>query len=309
MLRWFAISLVVLSAPAFAQTATKPRTPDDRPDLQGAWHNLWVAPLERPVATMTLVISKAEAEAYASANQARAGVGLEAPFFGPEARTALIVRGEYRSSLIIDPPSGRLPYTAEGAKRHAAIAAQPRGTEGPEARVVTERCVGGMGRAPILPNAVGNYHEIIQTADTLVMRSDYTAEARLIPLDRRRPAIGLRQGESQGRWDGDTLVIETVNFRADDTSRTAPGALFVITPQTRITERFTRIAQDVLSYTFMVEDPTIYTQPWTGESMFGPSPYPIYEFACHEGNYSMTNILRGARMIEQREAAATTRKR
>jgi hypothetical protein len=169
--------------------------------------------------------------------------------------------------------------------------------------------VGGMGRAPILSNAVGNYHEIIQTDDSVIMRSDYTAEVRLIPLDGRRPAIGLRQGESRGRWDGDTLVVETSNFRADDTSRTAPGALFVITPETRITERFTRTALDVLSYTFTVEDPSMYTQAWTGESVFGPSPYPIYEFACHEGNYSMTNILLGARMDEHRKAAAETGKR
>ncbi len=266
------------------------------------------APLERPQDQKTLVISKAEAEAYASANRARAGVGFEAPFFGPEARTALMVRGEYRSSLIIDPPSGQLPYTAEGAKRHAAIAAQPRGTEGPEAGVVTERCVGGMGRAPVLPNAVGNYHEIIQTRDTVVMRSDYTAEVRLIPLDGRRPAIGLRQGESRGRWDGDTLVIETVNFRTDDTARTAPGALFVITPATRITERFTRVAQDVLAYTFTVEIRRSTRQAWTGESMFAPSPHPIYEFACHEGNYSMTNILQGARMGE-RKSRSGSRKR
>jgi hypothetical protein len=269
-----------------------------RPDLQGAWHNRWVVPLERPASATGLIVSEAEAMAYAATNSARPGVGMEAPFFGPETVAPLKIGGQYRSSVIVDPPDGRIPYTDEGARQRAAYTGPS--SEGPELRTTSERCLGGWSRAPVLTNAVGNLRQIFQTPDSVVIWSDYNTEVRIIPLDGRKPARGLFQGESSGRWEGDTLVVETTNFRADEPVRQMRWATMALRPQSRITERFTKVSRDEIRYSFTVEDDVLYRRPWTGESVFLRSSDHVLEFACHEGNYSLRNILSGARAVERR---------
>lgn len=287
---------------AAAMIVLAPAGEAQHPDLQGAWHNLWVVPLERPAETSGPVLTKDEAFAYAARNSARPGVGMEAPFFGAEQVTPLKVGEEYRSSVIIDPPDGRIPYTAEGARRRDAWTGP--GSDGPEARTVNERCLGGWGRAPVLSYAVGNLREIIQTRDSVVIWTDINTEVRIIPLDGRPPARGLFQGESSGRWEGETLVVETTRFRAEEPVRQMRWAMMLLTPETRITELFTLTGTDEIRYRFTIEDPLLYTRPWTGESVFLRSGDHVLEFACHEGNYGLRNILSGARVREQAGASA-----
>ena len=269
-------------------------------DLQGVWHNRWVIHLERPASAASSVLSKAEAEAYAEANASSPGRSIEAPFFGPENVAPLMVRGEYRSALVADPPDGRIPYSAEGLRRLQGIT--PAGYEGPEARGVNERCLGGWGRPPILTNAVGNLRQIIQTPDAIVIWSDYNAEVRIIPLNGRRAVAGSFQGVSTGHWEGRTLVVETTDFRADEPLRFSPWHRFLLAPHTVVTERFDRVSEDELAYTFTVEDSALYERAWTAESVFRRSDDHVLEFACHEGNYALANILRGARVQELRHA-------
>jgi hypothetical protein len=223
---------------------------------------------------------------------------MEAPFFGPESVSALVIAGAYRTSLVVTPEDGRIPYTEEGRQRLNARA--PATADGPESRSLSERCLGGFNRAPILSSAVGNLRQIVQTADTVVIWGDYNTEVRIIPLDGRQPAIGLFQGESHGRWEGETLIVETTRFRKEEPARESRWALLLLTPQTRITERFTRVSENEITYTFTVEDSLLYARPWTAESFFRQSDEHVLEFACHEGNYALANILSGARVTERR---------
>lgn len=280
-------AFAALSPPAAAQA-----------DLQGVWHNRWVVHLERPESSPNLVLSQAEAEAYAAAYASRPGRSIEAPFFGPEKVDPLMVRGEYRSALVIDPPDGRIPYSAEGLRRLEEL--KPPGADGPEARGASERCLGGWGRAPILTHAVGNLRQIVQTPDSIVIWSDITDEVRIIPLNGRRVLAGSFQGVSAGYWEGRTLVVETTQFRAEEPMRRSSWHRLMLTPASRITERFTRVSDEELAYTFTIDDPVLYERPWTAESVFHRSDEHVLEFACHEGNYALANILLGARMQEQR---------
>ncbi len=266
-------------------------------DLQGVWHNRWVVHLERPASTTGSVLSQTEADAYAEANASRPGRSIEAPFFGPETVAPLMVRGEYRAGMVIDPPDGRIPYSSEGLRILQTIT--PPGYGGPESRGVSERCLGGWGRPPILTNAVGNLRQIVQTRDSVVIWSDYNAEVRIIPINGRRAVAGSFQGVSTGHWEGRTLVVETTDFRAEEPLRFSPWHRLLLTPQTLVTERFTRVSEDELAYTFTVEDPSLYERAWTAESVFRRSDDHVLEFACHEGNYSMANILLGARVQER----------
>jgi hypothetical protein len=270
-------------------------------DLQGVWRNRWVVHLERPESTPSVVMAEPEALAYANTYASRPGRSIEAPFFGPEKVEPLRVRGEYRSSVVVDPPDGRIPYTPEGLRRLRT--ARPAGADGPEARSPNERCMGGWGRPPILTHAVGNLRQIVQAPESVVIWSDITDEVRIIPLDGRRMISGSFQGVSEGRWEEQTLVVETTAFRAEEPLRRSPWHSLMLTPDSRVTERFTRVSENEIAYLFTVEDATLYQRPWTGESVFLRSNERMLEYACHEGNYAMTNILQGARMEDLRNRA------
>jgi hypothetical protein len=290
---------------AFAQPSAPYQpslTPDGRPDFQGVWSTRWTTPLERPQNLKSLVISTEEGAGLHQAVLKRLdsvdplGTTYAWDFTGP-----LTIGGEARSSLIIDPADGLLPYTEEGRARRNRFVTPFSGDEGPEQRAFNERCLmAGSGYAPFLSVPVGNLRQIVQTPDAILFHTEGFNQLRIIPVDGRSGPAIPRGGSSSGRWDRDTLVVETTDFLDSDRIRFAPGSVFPISPATRITERFTLIGRDEMLYRFTISDAALYTQPWTAESLLTRTDDRMFEFACHEGNYALSGILAGARAVEQR---------
>jgi hypothetical protein len=230
------------------------------------------------------------------------------------------IDGQKRASLLIDPQDGRLPpLTADGQKRRTSDAYSRRptsdqgareddpGFEGPEAyndpeiRPLAERCLVGFSSTsgpPILPTYFyNNLHQIVQTPDHVLILTEMVHDARVIRMNAQHapPTVRKWLGDSIGHWDGDTLVVETTNFTDKTRFRGS-------TENLKITERFTRIDGRTLRYQFTVEDPDTWTRPWTAEYAWPATPDLLYEYACHEGNYALGNILRGARLKEKEDA-------
>jgi hypothetical protein len=312
------LAVVFLAAwPASGQTAkTKmPRTPDGHPDLQGVWSNATITPLERPqdLAGKTVLTEK-EASDYEhrtleTNNRDRRDGGNEADVarayneFWYDRGTRTIK--SHRTSLIVDPADGHTPpLTAEGQARLAARVERRRlhPADGPEDRGFSERCLNwATAGPPMLPGAYNNNYQIVQTPDTIVILNEMIHDARIIPMDRRPhlPAnIHLWMGDSRGHWDGDTLVIETTNFR-DKVGLQGGQELLHSSEQMQLVERFTRVDADTLLYEFTVTDPFMYTKPWTVQIPSVKADGQIFEYACHEGNYGMTGILSSARAEEK----------
>ncbi len=284
------------------------RTPWGAPDLNGVWDSGTLTPLERP-STMKdrEYLTEEEAEAIRGTGLERvlnlASTTLEGKLTGELNEIWLgppqdVVR-TLRTSLVIDPPNGRVPFTDEGRKRHMwnqfIFIAPTAPTDGPEVRSNANRCL--MTGALYAPNPVYlNHHAILQTEDHVVIRSELM-ETRIIPLGGAPGAVALpqRNGTSRGWWEGDTLVVETKNFNGK-------GDYYGATENLRVVERFTRVDAETIDHQITFEDPATFTQPWTMENTLRAMEPPIYEFACHEGNYGMGGILRGAR-LEEREAA------
>jgi hypothetical protein len=298
------LALGLTSAPAAtAQAAWQPpRAADGHPDLQGVWISRWLTPLERQPGVTTLALAPKDAAAAEKTEWIRHNTidAIEGTD-NFEFTHFVVVRSETRSSLIVDPPNGRLPYTEQARARQTG----PRpvvGTDGPEGRALNERCLtGGNGIAPLLTAPSGNIRQIVQTPIDVVIWTELLSQLRIIPVDGRVES-GMRREKATGHWDGDTLVVETTGII--DPTRGVRGSLFLVTQKTRITERFTRTAADEILYTFHVEDAALYTQPWTGETVMKRTDEPMFEFACHEGNYGLSNILSGARVMEARAAKA-----
>jgi hypothetical protein len=230
----------------------------------------------------------------------------------------ITVDGQKRSSLVIDPPDGKVPaMLPEARKRNAAFlagavapdasesaAAGPPGAfDGPELRPLAERCLLGFGSTsgpPTLPNYFyNNLKQIVQTKDSILILNEMVHDARVIRMNAEHLPQSVRKwvGDSIGRWEGDTLVVDTTNFSDKTRFRGSSERLHVV-------ERFTRIDARTLRYQFTIDDPTTWTKPWTAEYAWPATRDQIYEYACHEGNYAMGNILRGARLKEREEAAA-----
>jgi hypothetical protein len=213
--------------------------------------------------------------------------------------------------LILDPPNGRLPpLSAEGQKRAAEAAAERKRqgatTDAVQNMPVGTRCLIMAGSGPPMMNAgYNNNYQIIQGAGYVTILVEMIHDARIIPLDSRAPLPEqMRQwmGDSRGRWDGDTLVIETTNLNGKNPFRGSSEKI-------RVTERLTRVDADTIAYRFTVEDPATWTTPWTAESAMRKIDGPIFEHACHEGNYGVMNTLAGARLEEKRAAEAGTKKK
>ena len=217
------------------------------------------------------------------------------------------VAGTRRTSLIADPPDGQLPaYTPEGKARMAARADARRRNAGPEDRDVDERCILGFNSGPpMLPGAYNNFVQVFQVPGYVAIFNEMVHDVRLVPLDDRPPlSSDIKQwmGSSTGRWEGDTLVVETGNFRDLGTAHPAPNMelLEALGPELHLVERFSRLNEDTLLYQFTVNDPTAYAKPWTGELTMAKSDNALYEYACHEGNYGLFNILAGAQADARR---------
>ena len=200
-----------------------------------------------------------------------------------------------RTSLIVDPPDGRIPLAPRtGGGRNAGAGRY----DSPENLSLADRCLLGFNSGPpMISSTYNNNVQIVQTRDYVMLQTEMIHEARIIPIDGRPHGTLPRWiGDSRGRWEGDTLVVETINFKRE-TSLQGSSA------QTRLVERFTRIGPDTITYEFTVTDPTTLTRPWTAVMPLTRIDELIYEYACHEGNYGMTGILSGARFLEKEEAA------
>ena len=311
------------SAASTAKAYKAPRTPDGKPDLQGFWSSATYTPLERAQNVDKEYYTPEEFEKVRKDAQARdetqttpgttADVHYDFTQFGLDKSQATIVQN-LRTSQIIDPPDGRLPPVTEEAKqRTAAVAAERKAAGGQYDRVQNmpqgSRCIIMGGAGPPLRDAGynGNYH-IVQSPSAVMVLTEMIHDARVIPLDARpAPPSGLKQwvGLSRGRWDGDTLVVETTNFNGRNPiggGRGAGGA--ASSEHVKITERFTRVSDDQIEYRYTVEDPHTWTRPWTALTYLQKTNGPLFEFACHETNYGVANILAGARADEKRAAEA-----
>ena len=309
------------TAPA-AQEAERsylvPRTPDGHPDLQGFWTNQTYTPLERPAGVTTAFYTVEEVAAIEQRRAAREAslttpgtipdVHYDFTQFGLDRSQSVFARN-LRTSLIVDPPHGRLPpVNAEGRLRAAAVAAERERMGGrwdaAENNQLDDRCIIMRGAGPPMLNAGYNAnYQIVQNRDHVMILVEMIHDARIIPLDGRGlPPDRTRQwmGMPRGRWDGDTLVVETTNLNGKNPFNGSSDRM-------RVTERFTRVADDTILYRFTVDDPATWDRPWTAEMPMRKTIGPLFEHACHEGNYGLYNTLVGARLEERRAAEAAAR--
>jgi hypothetical protein len=327
-----------LIAPAAAQAPSRsasgwvaPRTADDRPDLQGNWSNATLTPLQRRSGRAKVlttqqvddiehgresVVIERSAASDPDRDAPEAGgtnpICIDAPttcynevYIDPGTRVA-IVNGEPRSSLITVPANGRIPALTDEARLRIAESRDFNSQFGqydhPEVRPVAERCLisfGSNAGPPMLPNGwYNNNYTIVQTADHVLIMAEMVHDARIIRIGdgpRLPPDIRPWLGDSWGHWEGDVLVVETTNLH--------PLQQYT-SEKMKVTERFSRVAEDALLYEFMIDDPTTYAQPWGGQVPMKDLGEKLYEYACHEGNYALSNILMGARYQETVDADA-----
>jgi len=313
------VTAASLTVTAQAPTYRAPRTPDGQPDLQGFWTNATYTPLERPQNVTKEFYTPAEAEAAIKLAIAReaaqtepgttADVHYDFSQFGLDRSQSKFTRS-LRTSLIVDPPNGRIPpTTAEGKRRIAEREAEAKRLGGrwdsAESNQLDDRCLIMAGAGPPMMDAAYNSnYQIVQAPGYVMILTEMIHDVRVIPLDGRpQPPSTVRQwmGVSRGRWDGETLVVETTNFNGKNPFRGSTDRL-------RVTERFTRVADDTIRYTFTVDDEAMWTRPWTGELPIVKTNGPIFEHACHEGNYGLYNTLVGARLEEKRAADEAAKK-
>jgi hypothetical protein len=316
----------VAAAIPVAQKSAAPRTREGRPDLHGVWSYATLTPLERPAEfagqpfltdaqaaefeRRTLVVQNRDRrdEAGPAGRASDGRTDLDRAYNQVWWEYGSKVVGTRRTSLIVDPADGRIPpLTAEGRTRAedkrglwTANGEYEGGARGLSFdshgdRPLQERCLGWtVTGPPMVPGAYNNNMEVFQTPDTVVIVNEMVHDQRIIPLDGRPPigpAIRLWMGSSRGRWDGDSLVVDTTNFR--------PTVFRGASAKLHLVERFRRVDADTLLYAFTVDDPATWVRPWTAEIPMTRSPDPIFEYACHEGNYSLVNILAGAREQER----------
>ena len=309
---------VVLAASVAAldaqQKPASPRTSWGHPDLQGVWSSATVTPMERPKEFADKpTLTAEEAAAYAKRIVDQRNVDLNRTQGNRDVTSAYndhwydrgsAVVSTGRTSLVVDPPDGRIPpLTPEGQKR-ATTAIPQSGIQ--EFRIVDswldrglwERCITRGVPDVMLPTAYNNNYRIFQTQDYVAILAEMIHDVRMIPLDGRpglSPTIRQWMGSSRGRWEGDTLVVETSNFTSKTTYRGSQENL-------KLTERFRRVDADTLLYQVAIEDPTTFTRPWTIELPATRADGEVYEYACHEGNYGMANLLSASRAAEKEAA-------
>jgi hypothetical protein len=331
-----AVALISLGAtPVDAQTAPEgwmvPRTADGHPDLQGIWANNAATPLERPDQLADKVTLTDEEQAGLAARAAKLFSGTGDAAFGDEIfQAALTSPDEYtssdagtgnynsfwiaerdfdnRTSLIVDPPDGRIPLTAATeATRSAIDPTRSLNPDGPEETGLNVRCV-SYG-APYVMAGYNSTFQIVQTSSHVAIVQEMIHDARIVPLGGQPPIpadILQYHGDSRGHWEGDTLVVETTNYRSSE------GSLLAIlggggSENRHLTERFTRVGPDAVRWAITFNDPITWTQPWTAVIMLSKSDGAIFEYACHEGNYGMEGILAGTRKLERASVASNSR--
>jgi hypothetical protein len=304
-------ALLTLSATLASATTSGRAVSGSRahPDtLSGRWTNATATPLERPAEFASLTVNDAEAAAFAERSRkaflaAPDEVGGRQSDWFELGQRPTRIGGAWRTSLIVDPPNGKLPYSGEGKQRLAERQAANLGAfDNPEERPPPERCLaGGSGStgAPILNPPYNANYVFVQTSEAIAILAEMNHDVRIIRLGEDShlpPALRPWMGDSVGRWESETLVAETCNFNAGEAFK--PSLPLYISPDAVVTERFTRISPGEILYAFTVDDPVAFTQPWRGEALFTATASPLYEYACHEGNYSLESILSGARQAK-----------
>jgi hypothetical protein len=325
------------------------RTVDGHPDLQGMYDIAWLTPLERPAGAKPAFTAEEAArfEKQVADRRARAALPSSgdraAPPKGGDGSTGaagnvggynnfwidsgsefFAIDGQKRTSIIVDPPDGRIPPLTDAARTRNAsrlggrptsdqqesqdpgLESAPGAYDDPERRPLGERCLLGFGSTsgpPALPVLYNNLHQIVQTKDHVVILNEMDHDARIIRMNSEHPPSKIRRwmGDSVGRWDGDTLVVDTTNFTDKTRFRGSTESLHVV-------ERFSRLDAKSLLYRFTVEDPATWTRPWTGEYIWPVTDEQLFEYACHEANYALGDILRGARQREAEQNTLTGRK-
>ena len=320
-----------------------PRTEHNHPDLQGNWSNATMTPIVRPpgvgpvLSPEQVAAMENERADFIAADLADSDPDREPPpvggqltgdarwdagagavggynqFYIDAGDNIAIYNGEYRSSLIVDPPDGQRPALTPQAQQRMREEAQARSRFGqydnPENRPLAERCIVSFGSnagPPMMPNYFyNNNYTIVQTADHVMILTEMVHDYRVIKLGEPDPLpedVRPYFGDSWGRWEGETLVIETTNINPVQ-SLVGSGASFSASPQTKITERLTRVGPNTINYEFTVDDPATFTRPFSGQVPFKRLDALVYEYSCHEGNYAMEGVLSGARAQERAAAA------
>jgi hypothetical protein len=328
------------AAQAQARATVNPRTSDGHPDLQGFYDIATLTPLERPAMfgnNLTLTPQQAkrleqqvadrkdQAARPSDGNRAAPPIGGDGSagaagnvggynnFWIDSGSEYVTVNGEKRTSIIVDPPNGRVPQLSASARQRNTARPQgptsdqqegtdpgleraPGAYDDPERRPLGERCLLGFGSTsgpPALPVLYNNLHQIVQTKDSIMILNEMDHDARIFRMNAEHLPQNVRKwmGDSIGRWDGDTLVVDTTNFTDKTRFRGSTDQLHVV-------ERFTRMNDKTLLYRFTVEDPATWTQSWTGEYTWPTTDTQLFEYACHEGNYALKDILSGARAEE-----------
>ncbi len=314
------VALVLVGGGARAQAYRAPRTPWGAPDLQGIWTNTSLTMLERTPMFKGLVATDAEAKALETMFKKMVGDSLSSAPVAPDLPAPPPVKsvqnsewiemdlhlaridGQLRSSWIVDPADGKLPFTEAGKK--ARDAADDENYDGPEGRPLSERCLTSVGSSdgpPMMNTGYNANYEIVQTPDRVAILIEMVHEVRDIRLtDRRHLPDTVRpwMGDSVGWWEGDTLVVETTNLNPKSFV-SGMGGSFTLSPRAKLTERFRRTGEHQMLYSFAVDDPVNFTRVWRAEMPWRSAPGPIYEYACHEGNYSLPLALSGARVKER----------
>lgn len=322
-----AAAALLLSASVAQAQSDLPRLPNGKPDLQGVWSNKTLTPLtrdralgEQRVLTPEQVQALEQAQAdfveaeYAPSDPNReAGAGAQGgndgdtddgynEFWKEVGDRIQMINGEYRSSIIIEPANGQIPFR-QGISLRRQLPEGLSANDGPEGRPLAERCLISFGNhsgPPMLPVMYNNNYQIVQTDDHVMILAEMNHDARIIRFnDEPDRHMQKWMGDSVGRWDGDTLVVTTTGFHPQN-------RIFGSTQDLVVTEQFTRVSESEILYRFTLEDPAVYSEPWTGELMFNarPADEKIFEYACHEGNYALPGVLAGARMAEAEAEAA-----
>jgi hypothetical protein len=296
-----------------------PRTGDGHPDLQGIWNNSTRTPLERPPefagkATVTDAEAKdweqkehqawqdldGTSEGPLHKTKGSEGTGAYNVLFYDMGSGLARVDGVKRTSMVVDPPDGKIPPVVQQARERNRAAAAARAANAGDVKDhgLSERCIFvSMSGPPMLPTLYNNNYQIVQTPDAILILAEEIHDIRIVRMNAQHlpPEIRRWFGDSVGRWEGDTLVVETTNFTGQTRFRGSSKDL-------KVTERFTRVDANNIVYKATLEDPSTWTKPWTVELPFVAAPGPIYEYACHEGNYALADILAGARKAEAENA-------